>query len=145
MKGKTQILLGVTVLLVVALACGGSSGGGGTSGGGSTTTQSPTESQVPENVPVPPGAYDIQVARSGTQVSYKVDGDIAPLVEFYQAELPGLGWTQECAPDSALGNTATMLRSNEIGEQLSVNMQYNQLGNFVAITMSLLPRGGMCG
>ncbi len=116
------------------------SSGGESNTNGETEAAPPTESgpQVPEDVPVIPGAYKLQVLRHGTQVIYQVDGAIDEVLSFYQQELDKLGWQMAGPPDSAVGSIATMLRQNEAGDKLSINMQYNPLGNFVTINIAVV-------
>lgn len=117
---------------------GGESSGG--ESGGETAEAAPTTNglQVPEDVPIMPGAYKLQVLRHGTQIVYQVDGSIDDVLSFYQTELEKLGWQMAGPPDSAVGSIATMLRQNEAGDKLSINMQHNPLGNFVSINIAVV-------
>ena len=94
--------------------------------------------EVPDDIPIMPGAYRLQVARSGSQITYQVDGDIPPVVEFYQQQLETLGWQMTRSPDSVVGAIAAMARTNEAGDSLTINMQYNPNGDFVVIAIAIL-------
>jgi hypothetical protein len=94
-------------------------------------------SGVPTDIPIPETAYEVQVSRKGAYVQYKVDGEIADVVSFYQEEFPKLGWEETRSPDTALAAMATMLRQNENTDKVSINMQRNALGEFVFVTISI--------
>jgi hypothetical protein len=95
------------------------------------------ENGVAEDIPVPEAAYQLQVARQGTNISFQVDGTIDEIVGFYTEQLEALGWNKATNPDSAVGSIATLFRKNEAGDQLSINMQKNELGGFVRVTIVL--------
>jgi hypothetical protein len=94
-------------------------------------------SGIPADIPVPETAYEVQVSRKGAYLQYKVDGEIADVVSFYQEEFPKLGWEETRSPDTALAAMATMLRQNENSDKVSINMQRNALGEFVFVTISI--------
>lgn len=91
---------------------------------------------VPEDIPIAEGAYKLQVARNGANVNYQVDGVIDDVVAFYQSALPEFGWTEVTNPDT-VGSIAILLRENEAGDRVSINMQKNDVGGFVVVTISL--------
>lgn len=97
----------------------------------------PVEGELPEDVPVMEDAYDLQVGRRENTVVYQVDTTIEDVVSFYQEELPKLGWELRGPPDNAVGSIATMLRYNSAGDQLAINMQGNELGGFVTLTITI--------
>ncbi len=111
-----------------------------TSSGGEAATAPAAESgpQIPDDVPVMPGAYKLQVLRHGTQIVYQVDGTIEDVIAFYQQELEALGWQMAGPPDNAVGSIATMLRENQAGDKMSINLQYNPLGNFVSVNIAVV-------
>jgi len=92
---------------------------------------------VPEDIPIMEGAYKLQVARAGAYVIYQVDGSIEDVVTFYQQELPNFGWHEVRSPDTAMGAMATILRENDAKDRLNISMQKNELGGFVAVTISV--------
>lgn len=92
---------------------------------------SSTESEVPEDLPIMPGARRLTVTSEGTNISYEVDGNIDDVVAFYQEELPGLGWEMTRTPDNALAAMGTMARVNEKGDRLAISLQYNPMAEFV--------------
>lgn len=97
----------------------------------------PVVGEVPEDVPVMEDAYDLQAGRRGNTVVYQVDATIEDVVSFYQEELPKFGWELAGPPDSAIGAIATMLRENSAGDRLAINMQSNELGGFVTLTITI--------
>jgi hypothetical protein len=108
--------------------------GGGEAAGGSTQ-----ESQAREDIPIMEGAKNIQASRGGQTVIYEADGEIDAVVSFYEEELPKYGWEMAGPPDTALASIATMLRENQAGERMTINMAGNKLGGFVKITISVVP------
>ncbi len=107
--------------------------------GGETSPQTPSnQSGVPDDIPIMQGAYKLQTARGGANVVYQVDADVQTVVEFYQNELPGMGWDMAGPPDNVVGSIATMLRENEAGDRMTVNMQGNKIGGFVRVTIAIV-------
>ena len=90
-----------------------------------------------DDVPIMDGAYQLQISRTGNNVNYQVDGTIEDVLTFYQEELPKFAWEMAGPPDNAISNIATMLRENADGDRLAVNMQYNELGGFVILTITV--------
>ncbi len=166
-KGFLQILLSVIILLMVTIsACTPSrisvaeynkgTPGGDESPGEVQETSPPTEEpdpieQVPvvvtepagpaEDTPIPDGAYDVQVSRGGASIHFQIDGAIEDVVTYYQDVLPDFEWELAGPPDNAIGSIATMLRENEIGDRLAINMQANELGGFVQVTITVSRAG----
>lgn len=105
-----------------------------------TTAVEPTPTAkggVPADVPIMDGAYKLQVMRSGTTIIYQVDVSIDVAVKFYQDAFPRHGWETAGSPDTAVGQIATLLRKNAQDDRLTVNMQGNDVGGFVKITISI--------
>ena len=90
-----------------------------------------------DDVPIMDGAYQLQISRTGNNVNYQVDGTIEDVLTFYQEELPKFAWEMAGPPDNAISNIATMLRENADGDRIAVNMQYNELGGFVILTITV--------
>jgi hypothetical protein len=90
-----------------------------------------------DDVPIMEAGYQVQISRSGNNVNYQVDGTIEEVLTFYQEELPKFGWEMAGPPDNAISNIATMLRENADGDRLAVNMQYNELGGFIILTITV--------
>jgi len=88
-----------------------------------------------DDVPIIEDAYQVQKGKSS--IIYQVDGSVEDVVGFYQAELPNYGWELSGPPDNAVGAIATMLRENADGDLLAINMQYNSVGDFVRVTITL--------
>lgn len=107
---------------------------------GATEATSPApsgpEGAAPD-LPIMEGAYKLQILRGGNSVIYQVDAGIQDVVSFYQETLPQYGWEMAGPPDSAVGSIATMLRKNQAGDNLTVNMQENKLGGFVQVTIQI--------
>jgi hypothetical protein len=92
---------------------------------------------VPEDVPVLDDAYRLVAGSSGKNVVYQVDTTIEEVVTFYQNELPNFGWEMAGPPDNQVATIATMLRENADGDRLAINMQRNELGGFVRVTVTI--------
>jgi hypothetical protein len=110
----------------------------GTGAGGQ---QPASDTGLAADIPVPEEAYQVQIARQGRTVIFQIDGTIDEMVTFYQENLPAAGWELAGPPDTSMGSIASMLRKNAVGDQLTVNMQGNQLGGFVRVTVTVI-RGG---
>lgn len=93
--------------------------------------------EVPEDIPIMDGANNLQVARDGTNIQFQIDGAIEDVVAFYQEALPDFGWEIAGPPDNVIGVIATMLRENEVNDRLAINMQANELGGFVLLTITV--------
>ncbi|HUF37739.1 MAG TPA: hypothetical protein VMN57_04390 [Anaerolineales bacterium] len=97
-----------------------------------------TEGQeVPEDIPIMPGAYRLDVISSGSQINFTIDGDIQSVMDYYAAELAENGWEPTRAPDSVIGVVGSMSRQNAVGDVVSVTLQYNSNGNFVTVTIAV--------
>jgi hypothetical protein len=149
MKSKKWLFIIASLLLISMLltACGGSQETTVAEENPVATQESsapeeivasePSEdSGVPEDVPMIPDAYDLQVSNK-TRISYKVDKTVQEVVEFYQSEFENYGWTVVKNPDSVVGNMAQMSRSNEAGDRLIFSLQYNPIGEFTVVQISI--------
>lgn len=108
---------------------------------GSTTIQKtsvPTNEPlgVPDDVPVMPDAYEIKIPNEFT-IYYKVDLPLQDVVTFLNEELTNYGWEQPKHPDSAVGAMAQMARSKENGDRITFSIQYNPVGEFTVVQISL--------
>ena len=90
-----------------------------------------------DDVPIIEGATQVQISRTGNNINYQVEGNVDDVMTFYQEQLPNYGWEMAGPPDNAVGNIATMLRENTAGDRLAINMQFNELGGFVILTISV--------
>jgi hypothetical protein len=90
-----------------------------------------------DDVPIMEAGYQVQKSRSGNNITYQVDGTIEDVMTFYQEELPNYNWEMAGPPDNAVANIATILRENATGDRLAINMQYNELGNFVRLSITI--------
>jgi hypothetical protein len=99
-----------------------------------TSTPAP---RVPADIPIMEGAYKVQIMRSATTIVYQVDVSIDTAVKFYQDAFPTVGWETVGPPDTAVGQIATLLRENKQGDRVTINMQGNDVGGFVKITISI--------
>jgi hypothetical protein len=142
MAKKIYLLISLAMVSAVLLsACGTPAAPSGSSGGSDVNDpglSAREEAAFPQDLPLPEGAYKVDVSAGGTQVSYEHTGTIQDMVDYLQSELPGFGWDVQTSPDSAVGSIATMLRKNAAGDTLSVNMQYNSNGDFTTLTMAVL-------
>ena len=158
-----QIILSVIVLLVVSIsACSPSRvsvdefnqvpTAGGEEPGGDQESPPQTEApgqdeepqpvatqsrEIPEDIPVIEGVTRLQVIRGGTNILFRYNGSIDDVVTFYQDVLPEHGWELAGPPDNVIGAIATMLRENEVMDTLAINMQANELGGFVDVTITV--------
>jgi hypothetical protein len=89
---------------------------------------------APEDVPIIPDAYDVEITDESNQ-NYKVDLPLKDVVEYYQTELPKNGWDQINNPDSVVGQMAQMTRSKTNGDRINFSLQYNPVGEFSLVTI----------
>lgn len=108
----------------------GQGGDTGTESGGASAGEG-----FADDIPLPVGYYDENISQESGQINYKVAGTAEDVVAFYQEKLPEFGWDLAGPKDTAVGNTALMLRKNANGDSLSINMQYNQNGQFTVVTL----------
>jgi hypothetical protein len=113
--------------------------GGQGEGGGEASGASTEGSGIREDIPIMEGAKNVQASRGGQTVVYVADGDIDTVVNFYEEELPKYGWEMAGPPDTSVTSIATMLRENQAGERMTINMAGNKLGGFVKVTISVVP------
>ena len=163
MKRNYRLILLISGILILLLAAACSPSSGPVDEGGESpevvTEQAPAEVEagepeegttetevadatagpagVPEDIPIMEGASNLQVATGGTNITYQVDGEIADVVGFYQDQLGNYGWESVGNPDTVVARIATLLRTNEVDDRLSINMQHNELGGFVVVTITI--------
>jgi len=94
------------------------------------------ESQA-DDVPIMEAGIQVQKSRSGNNITYQVDGTIDDVMTFYQEELPKYEWEMAGPSDNAVAYIATMLRENAAGDRLAINMQFNELGGFVILSITI--------
>ncbi len=141
---RRNLVVSCVVLLAVAVAACSPAGGGGGGGGGAApatnsgekvivVTNTPTPGpQVPENVPIMPGATDLNV--TGSDVSYVIKSDMQGVMDFYQKELAAKGWTQQEKP-SVLGDFGRLYYKTP-DYQLSIMLNASPSLNQVVIRIS---------
>jgi hypothetical protein len=110
---------------------------GETGTGGESNPAGTAPSGVPADVPVMDGAYSLQVMRGGDNIVYKVDTGIDDVVNFYKEQMPGAGWQETSSPDTVVASIASLVRRNDKGDQIFINLQANQLGGFVTVSISV--------
>ncbi len=92
---------------------------------------------MPEDVPLPPGAYDVQVQRAGYLVIFRVKAPLGKVLAFYQQMLPRYGWQGDPVDDRVVGYVATLVRAKPAGERLMLNLHYDVRGGFVVVAVSV--------
>ncbi len=125
------------MLALLLVACGG---GAATQAPADTATEAPPplSEEIPDDLPIIDGAYNVDVTSKGSNVQFQVDGDVETVLAFYQENLPNHGWEETRSPDSAIGAMGAMSRENEAGDSLTINMQYNPTGDFVVVQIALV-------
>jgi hypothetical protein len=89
------------------------------------------------NIPVPEEAYSVDRTNDGRSVQFQYDGTIDDIVAFLEEQLPASGWEMAGPKDTVVGSIASMLRKNADGDQLTINIQENELGGFVRVTATV--------
>lgn len=110
-------------------------GTGGEQTGGEAEIEESGFAKVADDIPVPQGAYEDKISSDGLQIIFKVAGDPEGVVAYYQENLPASGWEMAGPQDTAVGNSALMLRAKPNGDRISINLQYNPNGQFTVVTM----------
>jgi hypothetical protein len=143
MPKKLFLCFALTILVFLA-AC--SSGGGAqpvlptssSDNSGSVVivvTNTPTPSpQVPANIPIMPGATDMNVSES--DISYVIKSDLNGVIAFYEKEMIAKGWKEQEKP-SVIGDFGRMYfedPSNQVSLLLNSSPSLNQ----VVIRMTLV-------
>jgi hypothetical protein len=149
-KKAALVIVFLVVVALLSVACGSNQATtpaqsqvpAATQESGSTVVQPtavPTKEKVtaPEDVPIMPAAYSIEVPNQLT-VSYKVDATTQDIVDFYKTALPENGWDQINNPDSVVGSMAQMTRSKTNGDRINFSIQYNTIGEFSVINIYII-------
>ncbi len=92
---------------------------------------------VPEDVPLMPGAYDVQVQKAGTLVVYRVKVLLGEVLDYYQEVLPRYGWQQTAAKDTVVGYVAKLARAKPTGDRVVLSLRYDVRGHFVTVAISV--------
>lgn len=138
----------VAALLVLVLALAGCSGGdapdegvvvsdGPAPGSGEAILEDAAGDVVPEDVPVMPGAYNLDVVRESTQINFTIDADLQTVIDWYAVELEANGWLATRSPDSAIGAMGSMTRENAAGDKISLNLSFNQVSNATTVAIAI--------
>lgn len=103
-----------------------------------TPTPTPTlVPGVPEDVPLMPGAYSVQVMRPNRLVVYRLNRRLADVIAFYQRVLQRYGWQQPSPGDAVVGAAATLMRFKVGGDRLVLSLRYKpeERATIVAISV----------
>jgi hypothetical protein len=111
--------------------------GTGGEAAGDPPSEDPAGDAVPDDVPVMPGAYNLDVIREGSQINFYVDAEMEEVMAYYATELAALGWEETRTPDSAIGSIGSMVRQNAAEDALSISMSYNANGGFTVIQIAV--------
>ncbi len=127
--------LPLAILILALAACGGGAAktaapaeppaaGSSTSGGpaADAATSTPEGPSAPSDIPIIEGA-NIERGSEGV-LEYRVATPLSDIVEFYQTELPNMGWEPAGNP-SIMPIVASMVYRKD-KQNLSINMQFNE-------------------
>jgi hypothetical protein len=109
----------------------------GTGGEEPAETAAEAGANTSDDFPIPAEAYSVDVTSNGRTVQYQFDGTIDDIVAFFEEELPATGWEMAGPQDTVVGSIASFLRKNAAGDQLTINVQENELGGFVRVTATV--------
>jgi len=91
----------------------------------------------PLDVPIMDGNRDLQVSKTGENISYKIDAlTLQDVMTYYQENLTELGW--EPGPnENTVGsrNLVTLARKNADADRITVTLQNNPIGEFVVVSI----------
>jgi hypothetical protein len=149
MKKRNIVLILATIIIlaILSVACGKSqattapieSPVNTQVGAAPTVAMLPTSppNEVPEDVPIMPDAYELQIANS-LNLTYKVAVKIEDVVAFYEEEFPNYGWDKTNNPDSVVASMAQMSRGKENGDRIAFSIQYNPVGEFTIVQIYIV-------
>ena len=149
------MLLAICLVASLLAACGGSgtaeptpaSTSGETltqeesTGGGGGPAEAPTqalsaEQRVPEDIPIPEGASNLQVDSRGRTFTFSVAMPLTDLIDYYVLELTALGWEATGGSESVIGLGGTVVRRKG-DDRVSVTMNGNPNTDEVFVQVNL--------
>jgi len=92
---------------------------------------------VPEDVPLMPGAYSVQVMRPNLLVVYRVNKPLEEVLAFYQSVLQRYGWHQLSLGDTVVGSAATLMRFKTNGDRLVLSLRYKPAERATIVAISI--------
>ncbi len=98
-----------------------------------TSTPTPP-AQVPTNIPIMPGATDLNI--NDSDISYVIKSDLQGVISFYQKEMIAKGWNEQEKP-SIIGDFGRMYFDTH-DQQASLLLNASPSLNQVVIRMSLI-------
>ncbi len=97
-----------------------------------------TRPDIPFDIPIMDGAYDLQSSAQGTQFTYRVDADLQAVATFYKVNLPIHDWIPGRLSESSIGDTIINLEYyHSNNDVLMINLNYNPFGEFVSVQISI--------
>jgi len=125
------------VLLALALAaCSASPATSNTGGGGPAVAPGTPQatSTPPANIPIMPGATDIDISESA--INFVIKSDLQNVIDFYEKELSARGWKEDEKPSVI----ATFGRMNfsKADLQLSMVLNASPALNQVVVRMTII-------
>jgi hypothetical protein len=83
---------------------------------------------------------DLQISRTGENISYKIDAvTLQDVMTYYQDNLTEAGWIPG-PNENPVGtrNLVTLARTNEAKDRVTVTMQNNPIGEFVVVSIVII-------
>jgi hypothetical protein len=93
-----------------------------------------TSVAVPANIPIMPGATELQVTEA--DIVYIVKSDLTKVIEFYSKEMPAKGWREQEKP-TALGLFGRMYYATA-DQQASFFLTYSEPLNQVQVRLTIM-------
>ena len=91
------------------------------------------------DVPIMDGNRDLRISRTGENISYKIDVSVQEVYDYYRGQLDEMGWIPGPHEiETVASNLITLARANEIGDRITVTMQYNPIGLFTVINIVIV-------
>jgi hypothetical protein len=94
----------------------------------------------PIDVPIMDANRDLQISRTGENISYKVDAvSLQDVMTYYQENLTAADWIPG-PNENPVGsrNLVTLARTNEAKDRVTVTMQNNPIGEFVVVSIVII-------
>ncbi len=144
MRKPPAMLLAFGLAAGLLAACGGSattepaSASGGVT---STQAEAPTqvlsaEQRVPEDIPIPEGASNLQVDSRGKTFTFSVAMPVPELIDYFVTELTALGWETTGGSESMIGLGGTVVRRKG-ADRVTVTMNGNPNTDDVFVQINL--------
>jgi hypothetical protein len=134
-----KTLIGLTILsLMLGFAACQENLASDVSSSSATATAQEMYNQIPVDVPVMEGAYELRVSSTGNSISYRVEAVFEDVIQFYQEQTLAMGWEQ-LGGEQIMMESITMQRTKQ-DKNMSILISTIQGGNEVLVNVMVASR-----